>query len=83
MMFQISHTPGALADVLGVFKTNKLNLTWIESFPAKSQKPEYVFFADFEGHAEDAKVKKVLAALQEHSDQMYVLGSYPVATVSG
>ena len=38
MMFQIRHTPGALVDVLGVFKSNKLNLTWIESFPYREAK---------------------------------------------
>src|SRR5713226_1611310 len=56
IMFRIPHSPGALVDALSVFKQNKLNLTWIESFPAKSAKAEYVFFADFEGHAEDPRV---------------------------
>lgn len=83
VMFKISHSPGSLVDALGIFKQLKLNLTWIESFPAKSAKPEYVFFADFEGHAEDAKVKKALTHLEEHSEQVSVLGSFPMATVSG
>src|SRR5690606_11445466 len=33
LMFQISHRPGSLADTMAIFKRNKLNLTWIESFP--------------------------------------------------
>src|SRR5437667_6160566 len=41
VMFRIPHSPGALVDALSVFKQNKLNLTWIESFPAKSAKAEY------------------------------------------
>src|SRR5437870_5200270 len=73
IMFKIPHNPGALADALAVFKPAKLNLTWIESFPAKSAKAEYVFFADFEGHQEDPKVKRALAALQEHCEQLAVL----------
>src|SRR5437660_2817071 len=44
VMFKIAHQPGSLVDALGIFKQAKLNLTWIESFPAKSPKPEYVFF---------------------------------------
>ena len=44
------HNPGALVDALNLFKSAKLNLTWIESFPAKSPGAEYVFFVDFEGH---------------------------------
>jgi chorismate mutase/prephenate dehydratase len=79
MMFQISHTPGALADVLTIFKSNKLNLTWIESFPYRESKGEYVFFIDFDGHREDPKVKKTLAALLEMCDSVIVLGSFPLA----
>jgi chorismate mutase / prephenate dehydratase len=84
VMFRIPHQPGSLVSALDVFRQNKLNLTWIESFPAsRGGKPEYVFFVDFEGHAEDPKVKKALSALQEHCDQIFVLGSFPIATVSG
>ena len=36
IMFQIPHSPGSLADVLNLFKQNKINLTWIESFPYPS-----------------------------------------------
>jgi chorismate mutase/prephenate dehydratase len=82
VMFRIPHNPGALVDVLDIFRQNKLNLTWIESFPGRSAKPEYVFFIDFEGHAEDTKVRRTLAALQEQTQQFTVLGSYPAALVS-
>jgi chorismate mutase/prephenate dehydratase len=54
-------------------------LTWIESFPAKSAKSEYVFFADFEGHQEDPKVKRTLTALREQCEELSVLGSFPMA----
>jgi chorismate mutase/prephenate dehydratase len=83
IMFRVPHNPGSLVAALDIFKQNKLNLTWIESFPARTAKPEYVFFVDFEGHVEDAKVKRALTALQEHCEQLSILGSYPIATVSG
>src|SRR5262245_33198547 len=70
VMLKIAHSTGSLVDALSIFKQLKLNLTWIESFPAKSPKPEYVFFADFEGHAEDQKVKKALGHLESHSEQV-------------
>src|SRR6516165_1642394 len=76
LMFRVSHHPGSLVDALEIFKSNKLNLTWIESFPAKLAKPEYVFFVDFEGHAEDPKVKKTLAALEARCEELAVLGSF-------
>src|SRR5262249_35470794 len=79
IMFKVPHSPGALVDALNVFKQAKLNLTWIESFPTKSAKSEYVFFVDFEGHIEDTKVKRTLGALQEHCEQLTVLGSFPIA----
>lgn len=80
LMFQISHTPGALADVLAVFKAHKINLTWIESFPYREVKGQYVFFVDFEGHRDDQRVKKALATLQSMCDSLTVLGSFPVAS---
>jgi chorismate mutase/prephenate dehydratase len=79
MMFQISHTPGSLADVLAVFKGHKINLTWIESFPYREAKGEYVFFVDFEGHREDLKIRKALTALEGICDTVSVLGSFPTA----
>lgn len=82
VMFRVPHNPGSLCSALDVFKQNKLNLTWIESFPAKSGKMEYVFFVDFEGHTEDPKVKRALATLQERCEQLAVLGSFPMAIIS-
>ena len=82
-MFRVPHNPGSLVEALEVFKQHKINLTWIESFPAKVARPEYVFFVDFEGHADDAKVAKALKALADHCEEVNVLGSYPMAMVTG
>src|SRR4051812_9392118 len=82
IMFKVAHAPGTLAEALTIFKQNKINLTWIESFPSRAAKPEYVFFADFEGHADDPKSKKALSALQDHCERVTVLGSFPQAPLS-
>jgi chorismate mutase/prephenate dehydratase len=82
IMFKIPHNPGSLVATLNTFKASKLNLTWIESFPAKSAKPEYVFFVDFEGHADEPKVKRALALLERRCEQLAILGSYPMALVT-
>jgi chorismate mutase/prephenate dehydratase len=82
IMFKIPHNPGSLVATLNTFKASKLNLTWIESFPAKSPKPEYVFFVDFEGHVDEPKVKRALGLLNRRCDQLAVLGSYPMALVT-
>jgi chorismate mutase/prephenate dehydratase len=82
LMFRVPHRPGSLVEALNIFKQNKLNLTWIESFPAKSPKSEYVFFVDFEGHQIDPKVKRALNALHDHCEEVSILGSYPTASIS-
>ncbi|HZZ81202.1 MAG TPA: prephenate dehydratase [Gemmataceae bacterium] len=84
LMFKVPHNPGSLVEALDVFRSNKLNLTWIESFPAKSEsgKSEYMFFVDFEGHIEDPKVKRAIQLLEKHCEQLVILGAFPIATIS-
>ncbi len=78
IMFRVPHTPGSLLQVLEIFKEQKLNMTWIESFPVRDKNAEYVFFVDFEGHKDEAKPKRALEALEKHCEQLTVLGSYPI-----
>lgn len=77
MMFQVEHRPGSLADALNLFKRNRLNLTWIESFPVPGTKGAYLFFVEMEGHETDARVRRTLAALQRKALRLEVLGSFP------
>jgi chorismate mutase/prephenate dehydratase len=81
VMFRLPHNPGSLVEALDVFKQNKINLTWIESFPAQTPKPEYLFFVDFEGHQDDSKVGKAIKALSEHCLELTILGSFPMASM--
>ena len=76
MMFQVSHEPGALADVMTIFKRNRLNLTWIESFPMRGSPNEYVFFVELEGFETDLRVKRAIASLERKTKRLDVLGSY-------
>jgi chorismate mutase/prephenate dehydratase len=77
VLLQIPHKPGSLSESLTAFKTNKVNLTWIESFPLWGPESGYLFFLDFEGHARDARIKRTLAELQKNAVRLEVLGSYP------
>ena len=79
VMFQTTNTPGALADALVIFKQNKINLSWVESFPYREAKGEYVFFLEMDGHREDPKSKKALAALEAICETVSVLGSFPAS----
>ena len=82
IMFRVPHKPGALVNALNVFEGAKINLTWIESFPAKTPKPEYLFFVDLEGHIDDPKVGKAMKALADHCQEVTVLGSFPIAELA-
>ena len=75
-MFEIEHRPGSLADVVAIFKRNRLNLTWIESFPS-ARPAEYLFFIEFDGHETDLRVRRALATLAKKTQRMEVLGSFP------
>jgi chorismate mutase / prephenate dehydratase len=82
VMFEIPNSPGSLADILSLFKSHKVNLTWIESFPSRTARGDYYFFVEFQGHKEDAKIKKLLTALESQCDTISILGSFPMASVS-
>lgn len=74
--------PGALFHLLKPLVDAGLDMTKIESRPAKSGLWEYVFFVDFNGHAEDAAVVPVLAEIREEAGLYRLLGSYPAAVLS-
>lgn len=82
IMFRLAHEPGSLVDSLDLFKQAKINLTWIESYPARTPKSEYIFFIDFEGHRDDSKVSRALKALEAHCRELTILGSYPIAVTA-
>ncbi|MBI3866725.1 MAG: prephenate dehydratase [Planctomycetia bacterium] len=77
VLLQIPHKPGTLADALLSIKKNSINLTWIESFPLKGPEVGYLFFLEFEGHAGDAKTKRMLEELERKAVRLELLGSYP------
>jgi chorismate mutase/prephenate dehydratase len=81
LLLQIPHKPGALSDSLVAFKKNKVNLSWIESFPLRGPEGGYLFFLDFEGHQKEAKVKRTLDHLAKPAVRMEVLGSFPRSEV--
>ncbi|HVT30259.1 MAG TPA: prephenate dehydratase [Lacipirellulaceae bacterium] len=76
LMVEIAHEPGALADAMAIFKRNRLNMTWIESFPIPGSRGRYLFFVEFEAHANDPAARRAIARLEEKSLRLEVLGSY-------
>ena len=75
----IHDKPGALFDVLSPFARHGISMNRNESRPSHHAKWEYGFFIDLAGHIDDEAMKQALAELKQHSAQIKVLGSYPVA----
>jgi len=78
IMFSLQDKPGALYNALKPFKNANINLTKIESRPAKMRKWEYIFFVDFIGHIEEEKVQKTLDEVKMFCIELVHLGSYPM-----
>jgi chorismate mutase/prephenate dehydratase len=79
IVFAMRNEPGALYRVLEPFARRSVNLTHIESRPAKFRPWAFVLFADFEGHRATATVAATLNEIEERTLFLKVLGSYPAA----
>jgi len=71
--------PGALHALLTPLARHSLNMSRIESRPARAGRWSYVFFIDVDGHAETEPLKSALAEMQKQASLTRVLGSYPKA----
>jgi chorismate mutase/prephenate dehydratase len=79
VMFSVHHRAGALFRAMAAFEKYDVNLTMIESRPAKMAVWEYVFYVDVQGHVRDDNVARALHQLKEQTLFLTVLGSYPAA----
>ncbi len=70
--------PGSLYGILKEFAEKDINLTRLESRPAKKDLGDYVFMIDMEGHLHDRKVFEALEALRKTVYLVKILGSYPM-----
>ncbi len=83
IIFSIKDSPGSLYHILGVFAKKAINLTRIESRPARKRLGEYLFFVDFEGHREEKKSVQALELLEDQVKYLKMLGSYPSVYLPG
>ncbi len=76
ILVKLAHSdePGSLATFLQEFDRKDINMTKIESRPARNGKSfEYWFFIDFDGHVEDSNVQKMI---EKYKSEIKLLGSY-------
>jgi chorismate mutase/prephenate dehydratase len=76
-MFVTAHIPGALYKVMEPIAKADINMLKLESRPIKSANWNYCFFADLEGHIDDAGVSETVQHLNSICQHLKWLGSYP------
>lgn len=79
VMFSVHNRSGELFRAMAAFEKYDVNLTMIESRPAKVAAWDYIFYIDVQGHLRDANVAKAVNLLKEHALFVTILGSYPAA----
>jgi len=76
IVFSTRNEPGELYKVLGLFNIFNINLTKIESRPAKTKLGEYNFLLDFIGTKNEAHIKILLEQVKLKCSYFRILGSY-------
>jgi prephenate dehydratase len=69
--------PGSLYNILKEFAQRNINLTRLESRPAKKNLGDYVFMIDLDGHLHDKNVFEAIEVLRRSVYLVKILGSYP------
>jgi len=79
IVFSTAHKAGALYEVLKIFSEAGVNLTRIESRPARLDFGRYAFLLDLAGSPEDSKVASVLTQVEKTVERYRLLGAYKEA----
>ncbi len=76
-MFRVRSVPAALYKALGGFATRGVNLTKLESYTVGQRFAVARFYAEIEGHRNDANVRGAFEELGLFSTEVKILGVFP------
>ena len=76
-VFRVRNIPAALYKAMGGFATNGVNMVKLESYMIDGQFTATQFYADIEGHPDDAPVARALEELAYFCTELSILGVYP------
>ena len=79
LAFALHNGPGALFKALSVFALRDIDMTKLESRPARGRPWEYVFYADLSAGREELRCGRAIVHLAEFARWVKTLGSYPHA----
>lgn len=80
LAFGVRNEPGTLLAALRVFAERGLNLSRLESRPARTSAWEYVFWVDLDADVTEPAAAAALAELRSTAAMVRILGSYPRPT---
>lgn len=76
-VFRVRNIPAALYKAMGGFATNGVNMVKLESYMVNGSFTATQFFAEIEGHPEDADVARAMDELRFFTSYLRILGTYP------
>lgn len=76
LIFRVKNIPGVLYKCLGAFATRAVNITKIESLPARDTPFEYMFWMDLDGLLDSEVVRGALEELAFFTTNVRLLGEY-------
>ena len=76
-VFRVRNIPAALYKAMGGFATNSVNMTKLESYMVGGHFTATQFYAEIEGHPDDANVQLALEELGYFTDHLHLMGVYP------
>ena len=79
-VFRVRNIPAALYKAMGGFATNGVNMTKLESYMVGGHFTATQFYAEIEGHPDDANVRLALEELRYFTDYFHLMGIYPAAS---
>jgi prephenate dehydratase len=76
LVFAVRNVPGSLHRCLGAFSKRGVNLSRLESRPARTARWEYVFWVDLDADSADPVCAAALDELRNEAQMVRVLGTY-------
>lgn len=77
LVFRVRNIPAALYKAMGGFATNGINMTKLESYMVGGSFTATEFYADIQGHPDDAAVQLALEEARFFTSRLDILGVYP------
>jgi len=75
--FALTDRMGALEKALQSFRKHRINIAFLESYPASRSSPTVTFFADVSGHQDQQSIGRAVEDLSKVCAFVKILGSYP------